>query len=221
MAVCTSRVVNGGHPRHQPMAQAQHQGNNKMKTIASITFAIASAIGACVAAASVASLVMAEPEPHSFTDLAAPEFWTTKPVRVDPATQRYERLAPVLSTYVTDASAIRRVKVSDGSTSPRTPHDQRQLSAQHQIWCSQRFRSFDPATNTYRSYGGDVRQCVSPFDQHADDDSETVGKSARATDAAWCASRYKSYRAEDNTYQPYGKARRPCGSPGAVVATSE
>jgi hypothetical protein len=29
----------------------------------------------------------------------------------------------------------------------------------------------------------------------------------------WCANRYRSYRAYDNTYQPYGGPRRQCYSP--------
>lgn len=29
----------------------------------------------------------------------------------------------------------------------------------------------------------------------------------------WCYARYRSYRAWDNTYQPYGGPRRPCYSP--------
>lgn len=29
----------------------------------------------------------------------------------------------------------------------------------------------------------------------------------------WCANRYRSYRAYDNTYQPYGGPRRQCVSP--------
>lgn len=29
----------------------------------------------------------------------------------------------------------------------------------------------------------------------------------------WCANRYRSYRAYDNTYQPYGGPRRQCMSP--------
>jgi hypothetical protein len=31
--------------------------------------------------------------------------------------------------------------------------------------------------------------------------------------AEWCANRYRSYRAYDNTYQPYGGPRRQCVSP--------
>jgi hypothetical protein len=30
---------------------------------------------------------------------------------------------------------------------------------------------------------------------------------------SWCASRYRSYRAYDNTYQPYNGPRRQCNSP--------
>ncbi len=30
---------------------------------------------------------------------------------------------------------------------------------------------------------------------------------------SWCYSRYRSYRASDNTYQPYGGPRRQCVSP--------
>ncbi len=31
--------------------------------------------------------------------------------------------------------------------------------------------------------------------------------------AVWCAERYRSYRIEDNSYQPYGGSRRQCESP--------
>lgn len=30
---------------------------------------------------------------------------------------------------------------------------------------------------------------------------------------AWCYSQYRSYRASDNTFQPYGGPRQPCVSP--------
>jgi hypothetical protein len=192
-----------------------------MKALGSITFAIASAVGACVAAASVASLVMAEPEPHSLATLTAPELWTAKPIRVDRATQRYERLAPVFSTYVTEASTIVPLKKGSVSTPATATHDQDALSAQHLEWCAHRYRSFDPTTNTYRSFGGDIKRCVSPFGQTAASDGRTVETSARAPGAAWCASQYKSYRPEDNTYQPYGKPRRTCVPPDAVLASNE
>jgi hypothetical protein len=86
-----------------------------MKAVVSIAFAIASSIGACIAAA---SLVVAEPELSSFADLRGPDLWTTTPVHVEKAKQRYERLPPVLSTYVSEGPPIRFAKAS-GNPSPQ------------------------------------------------------------------------------------------------------
>ncbi len=36
------------------------------------------------------------------------------------------------------------------------------------------------------------------------------GHSAYRSHAAWCASRYRTYRASDNTFQPYNGPRRQC-----------
>ena len=33
----------------------------------------------------------------------------------------------------------------------------------HIRWCSNRYRSYDVATNTFVAYGGEVRRCVSPY----------------------------------------------------------
>ena len=76
-----------------------------MNALLSATFAIASSIGACIAAASVASLVLAKPEPPAFADLDSPDLWTAKPFRIDPGKQRYERLPPVMSTYAVQAQS--------------------------------------------------------------------------------------------------------------------
>lgn len=39
------------------------------------------------------------------------------------------------------------------------------------------------------------------------------GYSGGSSHVNWCANRYRSYRAYDNTYQPYGGPRRQCNSP--------
>jgi len=70
-----------------------------MNALLSFTFAISSSIGACIAAASVSSLVLAEPESPAFADLDRPDLWTAKPFHIDPGKQHYERLPPVMSTY--------------------------------------------------------------------------------------------------------------------------
>jgi len=34
----------------------------------------------------------------------------------------------------------------------------------HTEWCLNRYRSYNPDNNTWVSYSGDVRECISPFD---------------------------------------------------------
>ncbi|MEW6629346.1 MAG: BA14K family protein [Pseudomonadota bacterium] len=40
---------------------------------------------------------------------------------------------------------------------------QAQLPAAHLEWCANRYRSYRPEENSYRSYDGEIRPCVSPY----------------------------------------------------------
>lgn len=182
-----------------------------MNAIASVAFGIVSSVGACVAVASVASHVVANSEPHAFPELAASDLWTASPVKIDPRQQQYERIAPLYSSYVTEAPAIvaSRTTVPRARPSSELQAPQPKLSVQHLAWCAQRYRSFDPATNRYRSYSGEARECSSPFQNIAESD-EGGGTKVNAQAAARCAARYRSYRTEDNSYQPWGGPRRSC-----------
>ncbi|MFB2551299.1 BA14K family protein [Ensifer soli] len=101
--------------------------------------------------------------------------------------------------------------------------------AEHVAWCERRYRSYRPDDNTYRSYRGEIRPCVSPFleiamataaDAPADfsPDGAIVNVDGDATMAGFiseetidrCRRRYASYRASDNTYRSYSGERRPC-----------
>ncbi|QPB22423.1 BA14K family protein [Rhizobium sp. 007] len=192
-----------------------------MKAIASIVFGIVSSVGACVAAASVASHVVGGAEPHAFNDLAAGDLWTTRPVKVDPRQQRYERIPPLYSSYVTEASATMTSRSRPDSARPSTERQttQSKLSTEHLAWCAERYRSFNPATNSYRSYSGETRECFSPFHRIVAEANERVGTKMNTQAAARCAARYKSYRPEDNTYQPWEGPRRSCDA-SDLVATS-
>jgi hypothetical protein len=191
-----------------------------MNGLASVAFGIVSTVGACIAAASIASHVVADPEPHALQDLAAPDLWTTGPVKVEPHQQRYERIAPVYSSYVTEAPAVMTARAEPERAGPSSERlaPQPEFPAEHLAWCAQRYRSFDPATNSYRSYSGEIRACSSPHqpDVAAADDGAATKVNAQA--AAWCAARYRSYRPEDNTYQPWDGPRRNCDAP-VLVAT--
>ncbi|UVK41760.1 BA14K family protein [Mesorhizobium sp. AR10] len=99
------------------------------------------------------------------------------------------------------------------------------LSVAHVDWCGSRYRSYRPGDNSYLSYSGERRDCISPLlagaaeSQPLDENVSFVNFASTSDHAAgyvndhqqYCFSRYRSYRAEDNTYQPFsGGPRRQC-----------
>jgi BA14K-like protein len=116
-----------------------------------------------------------------------------------------------------------------------------ELNAAHVEWCANRYRSYRPRDNAYTPYSGGRRTCVSPYTETAIGSSEDVSPPPEADDSyaedagapsfetgyvstdanesayvaqdhvSYCFSRYRSYRPEDNSYQPYGGGpRRQC-----------
>lgn len=113
--------------------------------------------------------------------------------------------------------------------------DTAELAAAHVEWCSNRYRSYSPRDNSYNPYRGGRRECISPYldavvDAHRESGpgwetasvrSPSLVSSAYADEAPRshlnsehvrsCFERYRSYRPEDNSYQPYGGGpRRQC-----------
>ena len=101
------------------------------------------------------------------------------------------------------------------------------LSDEHVNWCANRYRSYRREDNSYTPYSGGSRECVSPFSG----DKLIKGPAVTAEEAIYieasaggfsaglmspqhvesCYSRFRSYRPEDNSYQPYGGGpRRQC-----------
>lgn len=191
-----------------------------MKTIASLAFAVASSIGACIGATSLASLVLADPaESRPFETATGPDLWIARPIQVDVSQQNFERIPARLSSYVTNPTPV---KIARNGRSPvrKSPTPQMAMSTAHLEWCTDRYRSYDPASNTYRSYIGQQRTCQSPYATRQPlastrdaVDPRFVGYGMDNLRGAWCAARYRSYRAEDNTYQPYDGPRRRCDPP--------
>lgn len=190
-----------------------------MQTIATLAFGIASSVGACIAAASIASLVMADPQPQKIASLSGPDLWTTSPVRVDLSRQHYQRLPAAYSSYVTEAPKVAVESHQPDPLQAKPELVRPVMSTAHLHWCSERYRSFNPATNSYRSYSGETRSCLSPYaplqlgvDHRVAniDDRDNEAITLDHADAAWCAARYASYKEEDNSYQPYDGPRRRC-----------
>ncbi len=148
-----------------------------------------------------------------------------------PAPTRFEASAAAVSTAPPDFSeelalaeepneignAIDREQTSSISRSVVSAEPETEPSA-HVAWCSQRYRSYRAVSNTYTAYSGSVRPCVSPFGSataaRMDHQPTVSGERVARADSAHaqaCSERYRSYRASDNTYQPYGGGpRRQC-----------
>jgi hypothetical protein len=101
------------------------------------------------------------------------------------------------------------------------------VAVAHQEWCARHYRSYDPLDNTYRPYSGGRRVCVSPYVEAVPLSEDQQGKAGQAAETrlfeyaeaedgmqinsehvAYCFSRYRSYRPQDNSYQPYGGGQR-------------
>lgn len=203
-----------------------HLGN-VMKTITSLACGLACAVGASLGVASVTSVVEGSDSSPSMT-MEGSDLWTSAPVKINRSAQTFERIPALLSTYASapvrtagTKSPEEREVVAPMSPAPSAVP----LSADHLSWCASRYRSFNPATDSYRSFSGEVRTCSPPLGITAPVSSYSKGQAARSSFveervATWCASRYRSYRPEDNTYQPHVGQRRVCKGPRAGDETA-
>ena len=137
--------------------------------------------------------VIAEPEPHKFSHIDTPDLWTPKPVAVKTAAQSYERLPA--------APAVASLPASDlnGSLPAK---GQQALSLQ--------------SSDVDHTMTGSVATEASAIEEAALDSAEApAGEVVDTAQADWCYARYRSYRVEDNSYQPFsGGPRRQCEAPG-------
>jgi hypothetical protein len=203
--------------------------------LAGTALAVTLLLGGVVVASAV---IAPQEDTPRFTGLDVADLWTLSPVRVDPETQTYERLPPRYGTDVVMASAtvserapveqkvasvVESVDIMRTGAVADTEMDQDApvLSQAHVSWCHARYRSYSTDDNSYVSYGGELQACVSPFtsdpeqeDTQAeamlvqDSTGSTTPVAINSAHAQNCLQRYRSYRAEDNSYQPYGGGPR-------------
>ncbi|RWX78409.1 BA14K family protein [Neorhizobium lilium] len=135
--------------------------------------------------------MIAEPEPHKFAHIDTPDLWTSRPVKVDGAKQTYERLPSLPIIASIPASDLPEPRNANGNVHTASLVDNTVTSA----------------ANT--GVEGDDAAASQP------------GTKIDPAHADWCFARYRSYRVEDNTYQPFsGGSRRQCEEPGSSVAQS-
>ncbi|PBC11228.1 BA14K family protein [Mesorhizobium sp. WSM3859] len=121
-----------------------------------------------------------------------------EPVKAGGAAQATALAAPVAPAQprlqpLPDVSAPTQPAPDANATQQPAPADEqaeRQLPVAHLQWCASRYRSYRPAENSYRSYSGELRPCISPYyggdrtastgtrisdDQTSDDQAEMEG----------------------------------------------
>lgn len=178
-----------------------------------------------------AKLPASEQTKMSSTNVYSEGLWTREPTRVDVSKQNFTRVAAAPRSelaMVAQAPAVTKpVNVASLDVSAgKDVLDTNDMSAigpdpAHVQWCFARYRSYDPADNTYRSFSGEKRTCMSPSEPYAAAAANTSSATAVSDTAslspsseAACSARYRSYDRRDNTYQPFdGGPRRPCALP--------
>ncbi|UCI34353.1 BA14K family protein [Mesorhizobium sp. B4-1-4] len=175
-----------------------------------------------------AAWLLAAKAPHEARPtVSVSELWTRNARPVDKAAQNLERV-PADQPAPTDLAP--KEPAPDPTVTSAVPpvaaERQAALPPSHVQWCASHYRSYNPDDNSYMSYSGRQRTCSSPYldagDQSAQPSAEVsyveaggAGSAAAAEPSAdhvdSCFSRYRSYRPEDNSYQPYsGGPRRQC-----------
>lgn len=220
-----------------------------MKPFLALISGFVAASGLLISGAAVATLLItSEPArgPDTGQDIA--QLWSAEPRPIDQASQQFDRLPAEKNAEIAEIetsavpSQTRRDAeppadeldmASTGSIEaspsaqmePISPREQ--LSEAHTEWCADSYLSYRPETNSYTTYDGIERACISPYQEEMTDEQDISTATLSAStgpelpqqamnDQSFisaehvenCFSRYRSYRPEDNTYQPYGGGPR-------------
>jgi BA14K-like protein len=175
-----------------------------------------------------ASAEFAKPyAPHRFDHLAD-GMWSVEPKRVDPGEQNYERVAALIP--VREASQDLAMPAVVGTPSAGNPTPLTDVAVTRSVDsdpCEQKYKSYRAADNSYQPFdGGPRRQCElapPPASVATSQPAITpvaVADSTSEEHGSLCATKYSSYNAADDTYQPFGGgSRKPC-LPSLSVASN-
>lgn len=169
--------------------------------------------------------LVSKPAPQHLSNLQSPDLWPADVRRVRAAGQGGKPAMAVTTeaarTEETGATPPRLSVTIEAEPIPATEaRDSGSIagSSAHESWCKSRYRSYRSSDNTYTSYGGSRKDCISPMAdlvvEASLDGGEPQGLAEAVSDddsgVARCRARYASYRASDNTYQPFSGPRRLC-----------
>lgn len=169
--------------------------------------------------------LVSKPAPQHLSNLQSPDLWPADVRRVRAAGQggkpAMTDTTEAARTEETGATPTRISLTTEAEPIPATEAgDSAGIAGRsaHESWCRSRFRSYRSSDNTYTSYGGSRKDCSSPMADLVAEASLDGGEPQSLAQAvsdddgrvARCRARYASYRASDNTYQPFSGPRRLC-----------
>lgn len=155
-----------------------------LKSLLLLLASLAAATGVFISGVAVAAYVMSDPEPHRFANMDTPDLWTSSPVPVDTGQQDYQRIDAAPAVASLPAVHVTQNKLADAKA--------------HTISMTGQETAEIDNLSTGALSGHDAPRTASLDPAHAD----------------WCFTRYRSYRIEDDSYQPYGGGPRvQCQSP--------
>lgn len=204
-----------------------------LKAVAGLTASVSAAVVLVAIGFGVASVTLTDPGPHKFAHLDAP-LWTSAPEVVDVAAQHYERLPALVGEVDVPASGLPDDTMVAGKVI--RPDGAPVASAGSEGATGSADASSGPAMQQTADAGGTpgdgagsaagagqgIAGSAAAATTVAMPASYSRATSAGADGAAsnvsdhdgWCAARYRSWRPDDNTYQPFdGGPRRACISP--------
>ncbi|MGE7369561.1 BA14K family protein [Neorhizobium sp. NPDC001467] len=170
-----------------------------LKLAACLTMGIAGVIGASYAA----SLVTDDYEPHRFAHMDAP-LWTDRPVVIDRHAQELERLPPLVASADLPAQDVPlggEIASAANAVSPVRSGMDGEVSQGN--------------AGNVDSDDASIQMAVA----QSMNDAAAAPVQLTAAHVDWCFARYRSYRIEDNSYQPFdAPGRQQCQSPHEAAA---
>jgi hypothetical protein len=163
-----------------------------MKTIAALIAGLLLSLTTFIAGLALALTYLNAGEPgHRLDGRNTASLWSTEPVSIDRKSQSFERLP---ARILPKAEKVAANHIDGlGAKAIKTTLLSNAATVDPVTTGAIEDPTTDPAADTWRS----------------------------TAHAAWCARRYRSYNAEDNSYRPYGGGRRACESPYSGLTTAK
>ncbi len=172
-----------------------------MKTIAGLIAGLLLSIATFVGGVATSTVYFDSGKEQRAKSLETAALWTSEPVKVDRKDQAFQRLPARPVPEEPKVAGINKAAVGGTPQNAAVPQDSQATADDPQMLV-------DPTTTS----------SIDPAKSATEPKPRTQQTTAHIE---WCSRHYRSYRADNNTYKPYGGGRRQCESPYSSTTTAE